>query len=1474
MKTILRPVICLFSMLYLLASFSLFAQKPNFSNQSLQLNLFDQHMIESRFQLLAALKVHPQLHFEVSETAGTIVIKGNPGMDSQKTVILFEQLQNQLEAQFNQLSKYELADAADQWKSQLSKEIIEFALADHQNLRGDFCAESDPFCTGEFYSFPAGVNSGFAEPGPNYGCLKGERKNPVWYHMRILQAGDITIEMVGTKTNGSTLDIDFALWGPFSDPVVPCPSGLTANCTTCPNNTTDPNFYPSGNLHDCSYSIYSVENAHITNGQVGQYYILLILNFGNAAGTITFQKTAGTGETDCSIMPPPIGSNSPICVGETLQLYADNVPGASYSWTGPNGFTSTQQNPVINNVTMANAGVYSLIITVGATQSNPVEIEVVINPKPIPDFSFTTACFGEETVFTDLSTVNPPSSQITAWQWAFGDGTTSNLQNPSHTYAVAGNYQVTLTTYTGQAQCAQDITKQVMVKMAATVNAGPDQTIFNGWTAALAGTASGGSGNYSIQWTPANLLQNPTSLQTNTLPLTATKTFTLTVTDNSGGCINEDQVVITVQGAVFAINATAGDENICPGESTQLHANATGGSGNYTYSWTSNPTGFTSNVANPTVSPTINTTYLLSVFDGQNTLTDEVFVQVGPVSTAHAGNDQTITTGWTTQLNGSVEGGSGNITINWQPANKLEVNNVLNPTTLALVNTTIFTLTITDNVSGCVTSDQVTISTTGGVLSVNATANPATICAGESSMLSATASGGSGNYTYLWTTVPPSSWQATTAQVSVNPTTNTTYKIVLNDGQNIVEDQVTVTVGAVTLANAGPDIIIPENTTTQLQGSVSGGSGSYSVLWSPAAKLVNATVLQPQTLALMETQIFELTITDNASGCQTEDEMTVIVSGAVLAANPTANPAFVCPGESSQLNANATGGSGNYSYSWTSNPSGFNSQEANPEVTPTVTTTYNLSVSDGESQVQGFVTVTVGALSIADAGLDQEIDYGWTTMLTGSVSGDPNYTFSWTPANFLSNPESLTPTTVPLQQNRTFTLNVSNLSSGCNTSDQVQINITGGPLGVQVTADANVICSGTQVQLNANTFGGSGEYTYSWSSSNTTFTSTLPNPVVEPMVSTTYTLLVSDGMNSAQDQITITVNPSPVANAGANQVINVGTYTTLNGSATEGSGNFIFIWSPADSLQYPEVGYLQPRPQTKLLYETTGFTLNVNDLNGCSDVATTTVITGGDQLGVFVEADDLTLCLGESTTLHATAFGGGSSTYSYLWTANNSSWQSTQVNPSVTPESNTTYQVVVNDGFSNVSGEIYIQVKPLPQIDIVPTGFTVTDNTIFVCVRDSVVLDAGPNLSYLWMNGAVTRKQKVTTNGNWIDVQEWSIEVTDPQTGCKNRDDLIVFFDFNTCNIGLEETIHSHQLNIYPNPGSGHYQLVFKDLESKISLIVMASDGRFVLRQDQLQLNKAGTALQLDLTNQPDGLYFLNITDGHKMISRKLLKAQ
>ncbi len=1437
----------------------------------ISINIHEYASFGMRFGLLNSLKQQAELKLQLSnEAEGVINISPATSLSQKKLETLVEEKKQEVHRLVDSLDKYELAWAEEEWRKALGEEIVSFVLADQKNLRGDFCAESDPFCTSEIYDFPAGVNNGVAEPGPNYGCL-GTRPNPVWYHMRILEAGDITIEMVGTRTNGSALDIDFALWGPYSDPVTPCPNGLTADCTTCPSNTSDPNFYPSGNLHDCSYSYVSTEYAHITNGQVGQYFILLITNYANAEGNITFQKIAGNGETDCSIMPPPIGSNSPVCVGETLQLFADNVTGATYSWTGPNGFSSNQQNPVINNVTMAAAGTYTLVITVGGTQSDPIELEVEVNPMPIPDFSFTEACRGEETAFTDLSTVNPPSGQITSWHWAFGDGSESSLQNPNHLYANAGTYQVTLTTYTGENQCAQDITKQVMVKMNADVDAGQDQTIFNGWTAELEGSATAGSGNYTVLWQPSGLVVNPDELETSTLPLTATTTFTLSVTDNSGGCVSEDQVVITVEGDVFELDVTADDYNLCPGGSTQLHALPIGGSGTYTYSWSSDPAGFSSNIASPTVSPAVTTTYIVAVFDGQNTLEGEVTVEVGPVSIAHAGPDQNITTGWTTQLEGTVEGGSGNIIIDWQPESLLETNNILTPTTLPLENTTVFTLSITDNQSGCATADEVTIFTTGGILSVNASATPADICQGESSLLNATASGGSGSYTYLWTTVPPTSWQAITAQVNVSPDETTTYQVELNDGQNTVTDQININVGQLTTANAGTDITIPAGTTATLQGSTTGGSGSFDISWSPAALLDNPAILQPTTVPLDETTQFILLITDNSSGCESSDQMTVIVSGTVMTINPSADPEEICPGEQSQLSANASGGSGSYTYQWTSDPAGFNSNEANPVVSPEVTTTYHVLVDDGTTQLNQSVTVSVGALSVADAGPDKTIDFGWTAVLEGSVSGDPDYNFNWSPAGWLQNPESLTPTTMSMEQNKTFTLEVTNQTSGCTSSDQVQVTITGGPLGVEIAASASVICSGTQVQLTANPYGGSGSYTYNWTSSNGSFSSTLPNPVVEPMISTTYTVTVNDGMNNVSDQQTITVNPSPVAAAGNNQVINVGTYTTLQGSASGGTGNFLYQWSPADSLANPSTGQFIPQPQTKILYNTTNFNLTVTDLNGCVDESGTTVIVGGDQLGVFVETTEDTICYEEYVQLITTAFGGGSSEYTYSWTVNTSNWHSSEANPEVSPEVTSIYQVEVSDGFTTASAQVTITVLPLPAIDLVPAGYTETDNTIFVCVRDSVWLDAGPNLTYYWMNGATSQRQKALTNGNWIDVQEWWVRVTNPETGCQNRDDLTVFFDFNTCNIGLEEWDDQNLLIVYPNPAKGLFNLVFKQLESKVQLRVLNPAGQ-LMHSNELDIHfDAGYHYQIDLSNRTPGVYYLLLTDGKNKIVRKLI---
>jgi len=90
-----------------------------------------------------------------------------------------------------------------------------------------------------------------------------------------------------------------------------------------------------------------------------------------------FRIATSFGElVDPSRAAPTASSNGPICVGGSLQLFASTVPGATYAWTGPHGFTSTQQNPSIPSTTAAAAGTYAVTATVGAVTSTEATVTV------------------------------------------------------------------------------------------------------------------------------------------------------------------------------------------------------------------------------------------------------------------------------------------------------------------------------------------------------------------------------------------------------------------------------------------------------------------------------------------------------------------------------------------------------------------------------------------------------------------------------------------------------------------------------------------------------------------------------------------------------------------------------------------------------------------------------------------------------------------------------------------------------------------------------------------------------------------------------------------------------------------------------------------------------------------------------------------------------------------------------------------
>ena len=116
-----------------------------------------------------------------------------------------------------------------------------------------------------------------------------------------------------------------------------------------------------------------------------------------AAPVVHVFSVVGSG---CTVQTPTITSNSPVPVGSTINLSAPSVAGATYSWTGPNGFSSALQNPTIPNATVAMAGTYSLTVTVSGCTSLPGTTNVVVTGAPA-NLTVTKLGAGSGTVVSD-----------------------------------------------------------------------------------------------------------------------------------------------------------------------------------------------------------------------------------------------------------------------------------------------------------------------------------------------------------------------------------------------------------------------------------------------------------------------------------------------------------------------------------------------------------------------------------------------------------------------------------------------------------------------------------------------------------------------------------------------------------------------------------------------------------------------------------------------------------------------------------------------------------------------------------------------------------------------------------------------------------------------------------------------------------------------------------------------------------------
>ncbi|MBW8051177.1 MAG: PKD domain-containing protein [Cytophagales bacterium] len=270
---------------------------------------------------------------------------------------------------------------------------------------------------------------------------------------------------------------------------------------------------------------------------------------------------------------------------------------------------------------------------VGGTGTNTVCVDRAVytlfyGPPTTANFTNNTVCLGTCTQFTNTSTPGTCS-------WSFGDGNTSTLCNPCHTYTTSGTKSVTLCV-TSSSGCTQCTTPQnITVNAAPTVNAGPNRSICSGGSVTIGGspTASGGSGTYTYLWSPSTgLSPNNTVANPSASPASSTA-YTVTVTDvGGGGCTNSDAMVVTVNPSPIA--SAGPNQATCAGGSVVIGGSPTGsgGIGPLTYSW-SPPTGLSNALApNPTASPASTTTYTVTVTDinGCISNSDAMIVTINP----------------------------------------------------------------------------------------------------------------------------------------------------------------------------------------------------------------------------------------------------------------------------------------------------------------------------------------------------------------------------------------------------------------------------------------------------------------------------------------------------------------------------------------------------------------------------------------------------------------------------------------------------------------------------------------------------------------------------------------------------------------------------------------------------------------------------------------------------------------------------
>jgi gliding motility-associated-like protein len=1055
------------------------------------------------------------------------------------------------------------------------------------------------------------------------------------------------------------------------------------------------------------------------------------------------------------------GSGSPACTAETSVTISPST-GVTATLT-PTQTTCGQNNGAISVSVSGGIPGYNYNWTGGLSGSNPMNVAPGTYSVTVSD-SATPACTNVRSVTINTTTAITmvgtvvhtscgmnngsisvsPSGGAGPYTYAWSNG--NNTNNP--TGLSSGNYTVTVSD-SGSPACTA--TDSYIVNPSTGITLTPSSTPttcgLNNGTISI--VPSGGTPPYSYNWTGGLAGQNPTGV--------AAGTYTVTVTGSGNpACTAETIVTIApssaVQLSLTPVNASCGQIN------GTINTSVTGGSPGYSYNWTGGLTG-----SNPVNVP--QGTYTVTVTDsGTPACTDVETVTI--TTTTAVSLTESITHTTCGLNNGSITvtpaNGTAPYTYVWSNG-----NNTNNPTGLASGN---YTVTVSDSGSpACTVVGNYTVNPTTAI-----TLSPVwvpTSCGLNNGSITLNPAGGTPPYNYNWTgglTGPnPTNVASGTYTVTVTgsgtPACTATASVIINPSTGITAS------GSVTQPICGAS-------NGEILVSVSGGNAPYTYNWSGGLSGSNPTGLNSGT--------YFVTVSDNSSpACTFTTSFNVNTSSDLSMTSVENDP--TCGLNNGSIQLTVTGGTAPYTYTWTNGLTGSNPVDLSPGLyTLTVSDNGNPACEivrsfNLQTDIPIVMNPTVvpttcgqnnGAITLNVSGGIAPYIYTWTGGLSGaSPFNVPSGTYFVTVTDS-DNPACTSTTTVVVDPSVALVVSGSTTPSSCGINNgAILLAVSGAtapysytwsgglsginPTGVapanynvtvtdsgspacttvrafNVTAIPNLTvvpsitqptCGQSNGAISISVGGGTGPYTYNWSTgaAGTSLTN---------LAGGAYSVTITDSHTPAceiiRDYSLNIVQPVSVTGTVVNTFCgnNNGAITL---SVSGGTAPFSFAWTGGLTGSSP------------INVAAGSYSVTVTDAASCTSTANFTVLTSS---GINVAVTTTPVSCGLNNGTISLTVSGGTGPYTYNWTGGLSG-----PNPMNVGVGN--YTVTVSDSGSPVCS--VTRLVTLSSLSNLTVQGSVSDPTCGLS-NGSISLNVnggtGP-YSYLWSTGSTGTSLNNITGG-------------------------------------------------------------------------------------------------------------------------------